>query len=83
MVYLSASGHPPFIHRYITTKEEAENHIFSKKNLKGAALKPGFIYSLQERWWSVPLKINIDAWNTFHGHLSKIVPNKGATNKFF
>jgi len=46
MVYLSASGHPPFIPRYITTKEEAENHIFSKKNLKGAALKPGFIYSL-------------------------------------
>lgn len=75
MIYFSASGHPPFIKRYITTKEEAEDYIFSQDNLEATVLKPGFIYSFSERWWSLPLKYDINMWNYIHGYLMEnVVP---------
>ncbi len=67
MVYLSASGHPPFIPRYLSTKEEAENFLLNEKNIRTTILKPGFIYSFSDRWWSVPLKYDIDFWNKYYG----------------
>lgn len=45
IVYVSASGHPPFLKRYITTKEEAEKALLSNPKLNTTVLKPGFIYS--------------------------------------
>jgi nucleoside-diphosphate-sugar epimerase len=45
MVYLSASKSVPFIPRYLSTKREAEEYLFSLKNIKTSILRPGFIYS--------------------------------------
>jgi len=70
-VYLSASGNPPFIERYITTKEEVESFLLDNEDirtkLKPCILKPGFIYSYNERWWSLPIKYEVDIWNYVFG----------------
>jgi uncharacterized protein YbjT (DUF2867 family) len=55
VVYISASGHPPFIPRYESTKKEAEEALLASGN-EGYILRPGFIYSWEHRWWSLPLK---------------------------
>lgn len=81
MVYLSAEGHPPFIPRYITTKEEAEAYILSLSSVQGTILKPGFIYSSEEKWWSGPLRLGVDSWHSIHKCAMKsIIPGKGAVN---
>ena len=63
LVYLSASGHPPFIPRYAITKEQAEKFLLELPNLKTTILKPGFIYSYSQRKWSIPLAYSIDFWH--------------------
>lgn len=45
MVYLSASRAPPFLKRYLDTKIEAENYLFSIPSIRTTVLRPGFIYS--------------------------------------
>jgi hypothetical protein len=46
VVYLSASRAPPFLPRYLSTKEEAENFLLDENNgLKTTILKPGFVFS--------------------------------------
>jgi len=61
MVYLSGSASPPFCPRYLSTKMEAEEHLRGLENIKTVSLRPGFIYSGSERWWSVPLRFYCDA----------------------
>ena len=80
VVYISASGHPPFIPRYETTKKEAEEALLAS-DVEGYVLRPGFIYSWQHRWWSVPLKYEMDVWNRFHPHLTKFVAGKGTLSR--
>lgn len=57
---ISSSHYPPFMKRYLDTKEEAEEIIKKETNLNYVILKPGFIYSSKERWWSTALKGPID-----------------------
>jgi hypothetical protein len=45
IVFLSSNYHPPFLSRYLSTKEEAENYLLSLQNVTATILKPGFIYS--------------------------------------
>ncbi|KAL4465847.1 hypothetical protein ABPG74_004084 [Tetrahymena malaccensis] len=65
---ISSSHYPPFMKRYLETKEEAEKIIKNETKLNYVILKPGFIYSAKERWWSSPLKGPVDlAFNIFGG----------------
>jgi len=64
MVYLGASGHPPFLPKYLETKEQAEQFIRQQSHLDGKFLKPGFIYSNHEKPWSVGLKPFVNLYNT-------------------
>jgi nucleoside-diphosphate-sugar epimerase len=45
IVYLSASKSLPFIPRYLSTKLQAEEMLFSMSGLRTTVLRPGFIYS--------------------------------------
>lgn len=69
---MSAVGHPPFIHRYATTKEEAEEILLKSKH-DGYIFKPGFVYNWEHRKWSIPLKYSIQAWNKVYPVLHKLV----------
>lgn len=80
VVYISASGHPPFVHRYATTKKEAEDALLASGN-EGYVLRPGFIYSWQYRWWSIPLKYQMDLWNKIHPHLARFVKGKATLSR--
>ena len=42
---MSADTNPPFIPRYLTTRHEAENHLFGLNHVKATSLRPGFVYS--------------------------------------
>ncbi|EGR30406.1 nad-dependent epimerase dehydratase, putative [Ichthyophthirius multifiliis] len=83
LVYLSAQGHPPFIHRYIETKEQAEKYLLDLNNVKTCVLKPGFIYSYQERKWSIPLKYTLDAWGCIHSFIGKSIPQNTLMNQLY
>eukprot|EP01017_Pseudomicrothorax_dubius_P049749 TRINITY_DN929_c0_g1_i5.p1 TRINITY_DN929_c0_g1~~TRINITY_DN929_c0_g1_i5.p1 ORF type:complete len:147 (-),score=36.61 TRINITY_DN929_c0_g1_i5:59-499(-) len=76
MVYISASRAPPFLKRYLSTREEAERHLFGLAKLRAVVLKPGFIYSGRDRGWSVPLRYGIDIWNKTYGTAMQFVPKK-------
>lgn len=71
-MYLSSNAHPPFLSRYLTTKHEAEDLLFSSKN-EGYSLRPGFIHNSQHRVWSVPLNYGIKAWNKAYPYVHGIV----------
>ncbi len=45
LVYLSAAYGVPFFTRSLITKRQAEDYLFSTKGIKGAVLRPGYIYS--------------------------------------
>lgn len=55
-VYISANHHPPFLHRYLDTKIEAENHLRTLSNLQFYSVRPGLIID-GERQWTYPLSI--------------------------
>lgn len=61
-VFLSSEKAPPFLPEYLNTKLDAERYILSPEceNIKPTILRPGFIYDLNHRWWSLPLKIGVD-----------------------
>lgn len=44
IVYISASRSPPFLERYLTTKQEAEQYL-KDGGYKSVIMKAGFIYS--------------------------------------
>lgn len=84
VVYVSASRSPPFIHRYLTTKKEAEKYLLEKQQegkINAVILKPGFIYSWSERWWSVPLKLEIDIYRKVYSTLSCLIPKNTFMNR--
>ena len=60
MVYISACASPPLIPRYLSNKLRAEAYISSLKNIRCTSLRPGFIYSREDRPWSIPLKYVLD-----------------------
>jgi len=49
LVFLSASKAPPLINRYITTKFQAEEFLFGLPHLRTTVLRPGYVYSDQDR----------------------------------
>ena len=61
-VMISSEKAPPFLDAYLTTKIEAEKYILSDEcaNLNPTMIRPGFIYDLNHRWWSLPVKIGND-----------------------
>ena len=73
MVYLSASKSPPFIPRYLDTKLEAENYLFGLPNLRGTALRPGFISSdevANKKLLSYPVGLYANAYKFFEQRLN-------------
>lgn len=44
-------------------------------------LRPGFIYSWKHRWWSIPLKYDMDAWNWAYPYLANFVKEKATLNR--
>lgn len=74
MVYMSGSANPPFIERYLSTKLEAEKMMNALENVDIVSLRAGFIYSWDDRKWSVPLKYIVDADNCILGRTLKFVP---------
>ncbi|CAD8043529.1 unnamed protein product [Paramecium primaurelia] len=85
-VYVSGSAHPPFLKRYLTTKQEVEQHILSlyqQQQLNPIIVRPGFIYSLTQRWWSVPLKYDLAIWKCVHDNASRLIPQQSFIGKIF
>ena len=39
-------------------------------------MRPGFIYSWSHRWWSLPIKVEIDIWRTFYRYADCLVPKQ-------
>ena len=76
MVFISGSKAPPFLKRYLTTKFEAEEYLRNLKGLRFTSLRPGFIYSKQERVWSVPLQIGIKTWRITYGTIYDMLPER-------
>jgi uncharacterized protein YbjT (DUF2867 family) len=72
IIYLSSNAHPPFLSRYLTTKHEAEQMLFSSPH-DGYSLRPGFIYNKEHRGWSVPLRHAIALWGRLYPHLRGLV----------
>lgn len=71
MVMISSAHYPPFMKKYLETKEEAESYIKNNtKHLEYAILKPGFIHSAKEKWWSTPLKGPLNLANNLFGNKS-------------
>ena len=56
MVMLGSAKPPPFMPEYLDRKIEAENYMFDEcPNLKCWSLRPGFIYNMEHRSWSIPI----------------------------
>ena len=54
-VFVSAFAAPPLVdQRYIESKREAEEILFSSRSLRPIVMRPGFLYS-EERDWSMAL----------------------------
>lgn len=45
----------------------------STPNLEGYVLKPGFIYSWENKKVTLPIKFTIDLWNKIHPYLERAV----------
>ena len=55
-VMISSEKAPPLLSEYLTSKLDAEKFLFDEcQFLDTTVLRPGFIVSKQDRWWSVPL----------------------------
>lgn len=48
--------------------------MHEKGELQPIILRPGFIYSWEHRWWSVPLVAELGFWRCAHQGLSKVIP---------
>ena len=60
-VKLSSARAPIFCPQYLSYKFEAEDFIINEcTNLKPVMLRPGFVYDLKHRPWSIPLKFYVD-----------------------
>lgn len=74
-VYMGSAKSPPFLHRYISTKREAEENLKANPNLKAILLRPGFIYSATERPISIPLKFIIGLNKSLYTPIVDFLPN--------
>lgn len=74
VIYLSSVNPPPFLHRYLSTKMESEDALFSTSH-EAYSIRPGFIYDWDLKKWSIPLRYAIKSWNKFYPHLFSIVKN--------
>ena len=60
-VLISSAKPPPFLNEYTETKFEAEKYLAKEcENLEAFIIRPGFIWSTEYRWWSIPLQIIIE-----------------------
>ena len=72
IIYLSSASSPPFIHRYLTTKHEAEELLLASQH-DGYSLRPGFIFDAKQRVWSIPIKHAISLWSKIYPYAHRIV----------
>ena len=57
-VLVSSEKSPPLLSEYLTTKRDAEKFLLDECDfLDATILRPGFIVSKQDRWWSIPLSV--------------------------
>jgi len=71
MVLISSARGPPFMPGYLEYKHKADQYLLDNcQNLEKTVLRPGFIHSAEERWWSVPLRFGVDVAYCF----DKLIP---------
>lgn len=75
IVYMSAASHPPLLKRYLTTKMDAEDYLKNLPNIRATALRPGVVWSQEERAWTVPIRYVLEAENFALRHLMKNLPS--------
>lgn len=82
-VMISSEKGPPFIDDYIKYKREAENFLINNlKNVSCTIVRPGFITSMNERAWSIPLKFGVDLAYLMNDKIFKNVPGGGMLDYF-
>ena len=82
-VMISSEKGPPFIDDYIRYKREAEEFLLSNlTNVSCTIVRPGFITSMNERPWSIPLKIGVDVAYFMNDKIFKNVPGGGMLDYF-
>jgi len=82
-VMISSEKGPPFIDDYIKYKREAENFLANNvNNISCTVIRPGFITSMNERAWSIPLKFGVDLAYLMNDKLLKNLPGGGMLDYF-
>ena len=82
-VMISSEKGPPFIDDYIMYKREAENFLINDlKNVSCTIVRPGFITSVSERAWSIPLKFGVDLAYLMNDKVFKNLPGGGMLDYF-
>jgi nucleoside-diphosphate-sugar epimerase len=74
MIYFSASKSIPMIPRYLKTKLEAEDFLFSQKDLRVTAMRPGIIYA-KDIPFRYALKFPTDIYASLFGAVYNRLPN--------
>ena len=82
-VMISSEKGPPFIDDYIKYKREAEKFLLNDlKNVSCTIVRPGFITSMNERAWSIPLKFGVDLAYLMNEKVFKNIPGGGMLDYF-
>ena len=82
-VMISSEKGPPFIDDYIKYKREAENFLANDvNNISCTVIRPGFITSMNERAWSIPLKFGVDLAYLMNDKVLKNLPGGGMLDYF-
>ena len=80
-VMISSEKGPPFIDDYIKYKREAEEFLLNNlTNVSSTIVRPGFITSLNERAWSIPLKVGVDVASFMNDKIFKNLPGAGVVD---
>ena len=84
MVMISSAKAPPFMPKYLTTKQEAEQFILKEcPQLNPLILRPGFIYNKEHRSWSIPLFYVTEAMAQINDTVGKKLPFHSAVDFLF
>lgn len=74
-VMISSEKGPPFVDDYIKYKREAEEFLLHNlANVSCTIIRPGFVTSMSERAWSIPLKVGVDMAYLMNDKIFKNLP---------
>ena len=83
-VMISSNKAPAFLPAYIDTKIEAENFILTQcHNLSPVIVRPGFIYNMHHRSWSIPLMWGCELLHQMNDKIVSKTPLAKAVDPLF